>query len=98
MTRSNKFALLGCLFLAVIAVGLMLGPVWNPPSAILWQIRLPRVILGVFIGFGLAGSGAVFQGLLRNPLADPFMLGTSSAAAAGVMVANLLGFRSFSAL
>lgn len=98
MSRATKFIVLGCLFCAVILAGLMLGPVWNPSSAILWQIRLPRVLLGLFIGFGLAGSGAVFQGLLRNPLADPFMLGTSSAAAAGVMVASLLGFRHFSAL
>lgn len=98
MNRANKMLVLACLFLAVVLAGLMLGPVWNPPSAILWQIRLPRVLLGLFVGFGLAGSGAVFQGLLRNPLADPFMLGTSSAAAAGVMVANLLGFKHYSAL
>jgi iron complex transport system permease protein len=98
VTQPAKIFILGCLLLVVVALGLLLGPVWNPSRVILWEIRLPRVVLGLFIGFGLAGAGAVFQGLLRNPLADPFMLGTSSAAAAGVMAANLIGFRHFSAL
>jgi iron complex transport system permease protein len=56
------------------------------------------VLLGFLVGCGLAGAGAVFQGVLRNPLADPFILGTSSAATVGVMLANLLGWRNYYAL
>ena len=58
-------------------------------------VRLPRVLLGLLVGCGLACSGAVFQGVLRNPLADPFILGTSSAATFGVMLANLLGWKEY---
>ncbi len=49
-------------------------------SMIIWNIRLPRVVLGVFTGMGLAAVGCVFQGLLRNPLADPYTLGISGGA------------------
>lgn len=62
---------------------------FHPRSAgierdIIWNIRLPRVILGILVGAGLAGCGAVFQGLLRNPLAEPYTLGVSGGAALGV--------------
>ena len=50
------------------------------------QIRLPRVILAIVAGAGLACSGCVFQGILRNPLADPFTLGISGGAAFGVSI------------
>lgn len=50
---------------------------------IIWQIRFPRVILGLFVGAGLGCCGAVFQGLLRNPLAGPYTLGVSGGAALG---------------
>ena len=56
-------------------------------AAIIWDIRLPRVICGVFVGAGLSVSGAVFQGLLRNPLADPYTLGISTGAALGASIA-----------
>lgn len=82
----------------VAALALLLGPAGVSDWNIIWQIRLPRVILGWLVGMGLAASGAVFQGVLRNPLADPFILGTSSAATAGVMVANLAGLNSYLAL
>lgn len=49
-------------------------------AAVLWMIRLPRVILGVIIGAGLAIAGAALQGLFRNPLADPGLIGVSSGA------------------
>lgn len=53
---------------------------------IVWNIRLPRVILAGFVGASLAIAGAAFQGLLRNPLADPYTLGVSSGASVGAVV------------
>jgi iron complex transport system permease protein len=55
------------------------------------EVRLPRIATSVSVGFGLAVAGAVFQGLLLNPLADPFTLGVSSGAAFGAALALLLG-------
>lgn len=52
-------------------------------DAVLWSIRLPRVILAIGVGAGLAIAGAVLQGIFRNPLADPQLIGISSGAAAG---------------
>jgi iron complex transport system permease protein len=63
----------------------------NMDYAILMKIRLPRVILAVLVGAALAISGAVFQGLLRNPLADPFILGISSGAGLGAILAVISG-------
>jgi iron complex transport system permease protein len=86
---------------ATVAIALgavFLGPVGWPDAYILLHVRAPRVLLGFLVGCGLAGAGAVFQGVLRNPLADPFILGTSSAATVGVMLANLLGWRNYYAL
>jgi len=67
---------------------------WNPSadsqiSMILWQIRLPRVILAACVGGGLAVAGAAFQGVFRNPLADPFVIGASGGAALGATIALL---------
>ena len=53
---------------------------------ILLKLRMPRVILGLIVGSSLAVSGVVFQGLLRNPLAEPYLLGISSGAALGTAV------------
>jgi len=53
---------------------------------IIWQIRFPRIVLGMLVGAGLACCGAVFQGLLRNPLAEPYTLGVSGGAALGVTI------------
>lgn len=55
-------------------------------QAILWQIRLPRVILGALVGAALAGSGAAYQGVFRNPLADPYLLGVAAGAGLGATV------------
>jgi iron complex transport system permease protein len=60
-------------------------------SVILLQVRLPRVFLGFVVGVCLASVGVALQALLRNPLADPYVLGVSSGAALGVAVAVLLG-------
>ena len=58
---------------------------------IVYDIRLPRVILGILIGAALAVSGAVMQGLFRNPLADPGLIGVSSGAGLGAIVIIVLG-------
>lgn len=58
---------------------------------IVWFIRLPRVIMAVGVGMALAVSGCVMQAIVRNPLADPFILGISSGATLGATVAALLG-------
>jgi iron complex transport system permease protein len=52
-------------------------------AAVLWNLRLPRVVLAVTVGAALAASGAVFQGAFRNPLVEPYILGVSSGAAFG---------------
>jgi iron complex transport system permease protein len=64
-------------------------------AGILFDVRLPRILTCAAVGFGLAVAGAVFQGLLLNPLADPFTLGVSSGAAFGAALALLLGLSFF---
>ena len=93
-----KLLLLLAITVLVLIASLFVGPVRNAPWQIIWDIRLPRTLLALIVGCGLAAAGATFQGVLRNPLADPFILGTSSAAAAGVMMSSVMGFRHYSAL
>jgi iron complex transport system permease protein len=59
-------------------------------SLIVFDIRLPRILLGIFVGASLAVAGTSFQALLRNPLADPYVLGVSSGAAVGAILAVIL--------
>jgi len=61
-------------------------------ATIVWDIRLGRVLLAALIGAGLAASGTALQGLFRNPLADPFVIGASSGAALGATLAIICGF------
>ncbi len=56
-------------------------------ESILWKIRLPRTILIMLTGAALSGSGAAYQGLFRNPLADPFLIGVASGAGLGAVIA-----------
>ena len=56
-------------------------------SDILWQIRFPRVVLGAIVGSTLALAGAAYQGVFRNPLADPFLLGVAAGAGLGATIA-----------
>ena len=59
-------------------------------DAVIWTIRLPRVLMGAVAGAGLAVSGAALQGIFRNPLADPGLIGVSSGAALGAVTAIVL--------
>lgn len=63
-------------------------------SSILFDVRLPRIFLGVAVGAALAVAGASYQSLLRNPLAEPYLLGVSNGAAIGTMIA-LVFFTTF---
>ena len=63
----------------------------DPQHIILWQVRVPRVLLAFFVGGSLAAVGATLQALLRNPLADPYVIGISSGAALGAAIAILFG-------
>ena len=56
-------------------------------TAIVWDLRLPRILCGLLIGAGLAVSGVIFQSVLRNPLADPYTIGVSTGAAFGAVLA-----------
>jgi iron complex transport system permease protein len=102
-------ALLGSVAIAPGALGQMtlnrLGVAtfvvtWRPQDEVIFfDLRLPRVVGAALVGMALASAGALFQGLLRNPLADPYVIGTSGGASLGAAVgillstpATLLGF------
>jgi iron complex transport system permease protein len=88
--------------LLVGPVGISLGDILDvffgegesATRTIVLHLRLPRVLLAGLVGSGLAVSGAVFQALLRNPLAEPYVLGVSSGAAVGAVSAMVLGITS----
>ena len=62
----------------------------SPMSIIIWRIRIPRILLAIIVGYGLASTGAGFQGILRNSLADPYTLGISGGASFGATLGILL--------
>jgi ABC-type Fe3+-siderophore transport system permease subunit len=62
------------------------------PAEVLWQVRAPRALCALMVGAALGLAGAVLQGLLRNPLADPGVLGVSATAALGAALAIVLVF------
>jgi iron complex transport system permease protein len=87
------------------AYGLTLGEIWSALTfssagtedvarVILWDIRFPRILMGLFVGASLAITGAALQALVRNPLADPYVLGISSGAAFGATIGLALGLGS----
>jgi iron complex transport system permease protein len=97
------------LLAAMLATSLLAGRVWLPPSevwsglwapkgdlaaAIVTQLRLPRAMLALEVGAALGLSGAVLQGVTRNPLAEPGLLGVSSGAALGAVLAIYFGLAS----
>lgn len=101
MKRPLALAVLTLLVVAGFALSLIAGKVWVPFSAwgsadprwwIVVELRLPRALLGLAIGATLGLSGAVLQGYLRNPLADPALVGVSSTAGLGAVIAIVLGF------
>lgn len=67
-------------------------PMEDPARLIVLKIRLPRIILAGVVGFALSLGGVVFQAILRNPLADPFILGVSSGSAFGAVLGIIFGF------
>lgn len=75
-----------------VGIDLSVG-VTDQQDAVLWSIRLPRVMLVLLVGAGLGMAGAALQGIFRNPLADPGLIGVSSGAALGAVVAIISGFR-----
>jgi iron complex transport system permease protein len=80
--------------LAILARRVGLGLPWDfegRQEAVLYAVRLPRVVLGGLIGAGLAVSGAAMQGLFRNPLADPGLIGVASGAALAAVAVIVLG-------
>lgn len=108
MTSRHWLLLAGTLLVAVLvgvaggAVPMPLGEVWGAlfgvgdatQVAIVRNLRLPRVALGIAVGAGLAVSGTALQATLRNPLAEPYLLGVSGGAAAGAVLAVTLGIAS----
>ena len=100
MSARGANALLAVAVVALFALSLTAGKIWVPPAAwlsggpggwILLELRLPRAILAGAIGAALGLSGAVLQGYLRNPLADPALVGISSTAALGAVSAIFFG-------
>ena len=72
-------------------LGWPVAQTWPATSeTIVMELRVPRVLTAMLVGLGLAVAGVTFQGLLRNPLADPYVLGTASGAALGAAIAVLI--------
>lgn len=99
MTRLNFGLVVALLFAAALSVAA--GKVWvpldawtaaDPRSIIIVELRLPRTILALLVGAALGLAGAVMQGFLRNPLADPGLFGVSSGAALGAVLALYFGY------
>jgi iron complex transport system permease protein len=69
----------------------LLHPNANDTSTIVWQLRLPRVVIGALVGAALSIAGALLQGMLRNPLVDPYLTGVSAGAAVAIVAAMSAG-------
>jgi iron complex transport system permease protein len=67
------------------------SPFTGSEDAILWELRAPRVVLGLLVGAMLASAGAAYQGVFRNPLADPYLLGAAAGAGLGATLAIAYG-------
>lgn len=72
-------------------LGIKTAPASDLARTVVWEIRLPRIVLATITGVSLAGAGAVMQGVLRNPLVSPYTMGLSSGAAFGAALAIVLG-------
>lgn len=98
LTNRKKILILFLILLASIAFGICYGSVKIPLGELfsqanrnILQLRLARILLGLLAGAGLGVSGAVLQAILRNPLAEPYLLGTSSGAGFGAALGIFLG-------
>src|SRR5436309_14707624 len=90
-----KYALLAAVAVVTLAGAVLLGAAGVPlrdimSSPIVWQLRLPRAVLAFLVGGALGVSGVALQALVRNPLADPFLLGLSGGAGLGAVAAIAL--------
>lgn len=97
MRKRTLVLIIFMLLLVVACASLFIGPVRVPledfsSSPIIMDIRLPRILLSAIVGMLLATSGVILQGILRNPLADPYILGVSAGAGVGAAAAITLGF------
>jgi len=87
------------LAISIGAISIPLSDVWaalsggaeSAPVLVVRTLRLPRVVLAMLVGAGLAMSGAALQGTMRNPLAEPYLLGVSGGAAVGAVLGTMLG-------
>lgn len=101
-----RLAALAVLTLLALLGALLVGGTWLPPgqvfaalhnphggdaAIIVWQLRLPRVVIGAAVGASLALAGALLQGMLRNPLVDPFLTGVSAGAAVAIVAGMAVG-------
>src|SRR5437764_9468289 len=84
--------------LRAVGQALLIRLPWHPGSSvsavavtIVWQVRLPRVVLGAIVGAMLAGGGAAYQGVFRNPLADPYLLGVAAGGGLGATAVIVSG-------
>ncbi len=71
---------------SALAAGVGIGEAGRVAEGVVWDIRMPRVAGGIVVGAALGASGAALQGLFRNPIAEPYLLGLSSAAGFGLVV------------
>lgn len=84
-----SFILLALISAGIVALYLFIG---EPSTNIIIQIRLPRLLLTLITGMVLAGVGSVYQMMLSNPLAEPYVLGISSGSAFGSILAGIMGY------
>ncbi|MGK5089333.1 iron ABC transporter permease [Bdellovibrionota bacterium FG-2] len=93
--KKNSFAFEWILALSILIVSctlaLRFGSVFDADPEIIYQLRLPRVLLAIAVGMGLSVAGACLQALFSNPLCEPYTLGISSGAALGAVIGTTLG-------
>jgi iron complex transport system permease protein len=91
LSKPTIFLLLVTMSLASVALALSIGSVTNADSAIIYQLRLPRVLVAFAVGGLLAMSGSLLQVLTRNPLAEPSVIGVSGGASVGALAVLMMG-------
>lgn len=84
--------------IVLVKLGVIAGNSNDIESAIIWDGRLPRLLVAFLVGFSLAAAGVMMQGLFKNPMASPDVLGTSAGAALGAIIAIYAGFAAKSLL